>query len=58
MLEEYEEKISITSKVSRATATCCKAKTANQREEHVNEEMKQVVEAIEKLRLGGRQYGI
>lgn len=31
MLEEYEEKISITSKVSRATATCCKAKTANQR---------------------------
>ncbi|MGR5868061.1 putative DNA-binding protein [Bacillus pacificus] len=49
MLEEYEEKLVLLQKFQERQRLVAKAKTANQRKEHVNEEMKQVVEAIEKL---------
>ncbi|MGR5996898.1 putative DNA-binding protein [Bacillus cereus] len=57
MLEEYEEKLVLLQKFQERQRLVAKLKQLIS-EEHVNEEMKQVVEAIEKIRLGGRQYGI
>ena len=49
MLEEYEEKLVLLQKFQERQRLVAKLKQLNSEEEHVNEEMKQVVEAIEKL---------
>ncbi|MGR5953430.1 putative DNA-binding protein [Bacillus paranthracis] len=49
MLEEYEEKLVLLQKFQERQRLVAKLKQLISEEEHVNEEMKQVVEAIEKL---------
>ncbi|MEX5517325.1 putative DNA-binding protein [Bacillus cereus] len=49
MLEEYEEKLVLLQKFQERQRLVAKLKQLIGEEEHVNEEMKQVVEAIEKL---------
>ena len=49
MLEEYEEKLVLLQKFQERQRLVAKPKQLISEEEHVNEEMKQVVEAIEKL---------
>ncbi|MGM2247148.1 putative DNA-binding protein [Bacillus cereus group sp. BceL085] len=49
MLEEYEEKLVLLQKFQERQQLVAKLKQLISEEEHVNEEMKQVVEAIEKL---------
>ncbi|WP_459499824.1 putative DNA-binding protein [Bacillus sp. C1] len=49
MLEEYEEKLVLLQKFQERQRLVAKLKQLIIEEEHVNEEMKQVVEAIEKL---------
>jgi len=49
MLEEYEEKLVLLQKFQERKRLVAKLKQLIGEEEHVNEEMKQVVEAIEKL---------
>ncbi|PGM26864.1 putative DNA-binding protein [Bacillus cereus] len=49
MLEEYEEKLVLLQKFQERQRLVTKLKQLISEEEHVNEEMKQVVEAIEKL---------
>ncbi len=47
MLEEYEEKLVLLQKFQERQRLVAKLKQLSSEEEHVNEEMKQVVEAIE-----------
>ncbi|HDR7322515.1 TPA: putative DNA-binding protein [Bacillus toyonensis] len=49
MLEEYEDKLVLLQKFQERQRLVAKLKQLISEEEHVNEEMKQVVEAIEKL---------
>lgn len=49
MLEEYEDKLVLLQKFQERQRLVAKLKQLLSEEEHVNEEMKQVVEAIEKL---------
>lgn len=49
MLEEYEDKLVLLQKFQERQRPVAKLKQLLSEEEHVNEEMKQVVEAIEKL---------
>ncbi|WP_242785035.1 putative DNA-binding protein [Bacillus cereus] len=49
MLEEYEEKLVLLQKFQERQRLVAKLKQLISEEEYVNEEMKQVVEAIEKL---------
>ncbi|PGN44180.1 putative DNA-binding protein [Bacillus thuringiensis] len=49
MLEEYEEKLVLLQKFQERQRLVAKLKQLISEEVHVNEEMKQVVEAIEKL---------
>ena len=49
MLEQYEEKLLLFQRFQERQRLVAKLKQLISEEEHVNEEMKQVVEAIEKL---------